>query len=90
MEKIEEILLYLTEYSLRQGHYSKLNVETSMDNSQWVVCKRDIVADISPYEVKCDQATLAKYVRISTGKDNGLRLMEVKVFGVPAGKPHHY
>ena len=81
---VEKILLYLQQYALRKGYYSKLKVETSVDNSQWVVCKGEFAAEISPYEVKCDQETFAKFVRISTGRYNGLRLREVKVIGVMA------
>jgi len=89
--QIHEIHLYLSEYQYRVGYLKKLKVETIMNsNSNWIVCQEEFSVEdpikthdalVVKYIVKCQQETVARSIRISTGMADGLGLIEVKVFG---------
>ena len=88
MEKtaeIEEIELYLNPTYHQAGYYATMKVETKLkrEESAWKTCKGvySVTGNIDPHEVRCDELTTAKFIRISV--DNFLALLEVKVTGIP-------
>ena len=84
LAKVQRIDFYLSKYQFDQGYLGKLKVETKLTyNDAWTECKGEfaVTSWINPYEVKCDQDTNAGYIRISTNEDDGIQLLEVKVYG---------
>ena len=88
--RIENIILYLSDYNYNQGHYTGFKVETSITEDAWVVCKGpyDVQKPIRPHIITCNKPTIAKYVRLSREIDvvGYLALREVNVNGVSLGK----
>ena len=87
--KINNILVFANRYGFNEGEYSEFKVESRLgENDGWVVCKGpySMKEPIEPHIIQCNTpVTLAKYIRLSSGKKN-LRLLEVQVTGITQGE----
>ena len=86
---IERILVTTTDYAFRMGKFRRFKVETRLTSSApWTVCKGEysIKGSYKPHVVKCNNPTIAKYIRLSVAGGPNLYLSEVIVEGVPVGK----
>ena len=80
--EIEKILITASGYGIQSGYFDQFKVETKVTSEDpWRVCKGEHSIPTNPHIVKCDNPTIAKYLRLSTsGK---CYLKEVHVVGTP-------
>ena len=82
--RIEKILVYISLYPARNIPSSMVKVETRLSKQDaWKVCKGEysINEPYDPHEIRCDEDTVAKYIRIYVRGNVYLVLREVRVIG---------
>ena len=88
LAKIEKILCATTKYAIESGKFDRFKVETRITTSEpWKVCKGEysIEGPWRHHEVKCNNPTIAKYIRLSVAGGVNLYLSNVEVVGSLAG-----
>ena len=82
---IYRILVHISPHAHQEGEFKRFKVETRMrETDDWSICKGEysVAPPLDPHEVRCDDTTTAKYLKLSAENENEmtqLRLKEVAV-----------